>query len=158
LSFTVPPSSDLVLFLVFARVYNSILPGLFWTTFHALPKLPHGRNETARAKRVDGDGGFKAAICGGALAARHACVSCCCKLPTFVYFFSSQPVLVFVFARAFNLSSPYKIWLNFLSEFLLNCGSNAGVMGLDSISRRRFSGSKIRPPCRFQDIKEISAY
>jgi hypothetical protein len=46
-------------------------------TFHALPKLPHCRHDTARAKRVDGDGGIKAAICGGALAARHACVGGC---------------------------------------------------------------------------------
>ena len=36
--------------------------------------LPHNRYDTARAKRVDGDGGFKAAIYGGALDARHACV------------------------------------------------------------------------------------
>jgi hypothetical protein len=47
------------------------------TTFHALPKLPHSRHDTARAQRVDGDGGFKAAIWGGALAARHACVVRC---------------------------------------------------------------------------------
>jgi hypothetical protein len=32
------------------------------------------RHDTARVKRVDGDGGIKAAIWGGALAARHACV------------------------------------------------------------------------------------
>jgi len=42
-----------------------------------MPKLPHSRHDTARAKRVDGDGGFKAAIWGGALAARHACVGGC---------------------------------------------------------------------------------
>jgi hypothetical protein len=40
-----------------------------------MPKLPYCRPDTARAQRVDGDGGIKAAIWGGALAARHA--SCC---------------------------------------------------------------------------------
>jgi hypothetical protein len=42
-----------------------------------MPKLPHSRHDAARAKRVDGDGGFKAAIWGGALAARQTCVSSC---------------------------------------------------------------------------------
>jgi len=55
----------------------SALAQTLHTTFHALPKLPHSRHDTARAQRVDGDGGFKAAIWGGALAARHACVSGC---------------------------------------------------------------------------------
>jgi hypothetical protein len=31
--------------LFFARAYNSFLPGLFCTTFHALPKLPRWRHD-----------------------------------------------------------------------------------------------------------------
>jgi len=50
-----------------------------------MPKLPHCRHDTARAKRVDGDGGIKAAIWGGALAARHACVGGCVCAATIVY-------------------------------------------------------------------------
>ena len=47
-----------------------------------MPKLPHCRYDTARAKRVDGDGGIKAAIWGGALSARHGAVVCCCLIAT----------------------------------------------------------------------------
>jgi hypothetical protein len=69
-------------------------PGKFPTNVSRLPKLPHSRHDAARAKRVDGDGGFKAAIWGGALAARQTCVVCCVCAATAVFF--SAAALAFV--------------------------------------------------------------
>jgi len=79
------------------------------TTFHALPKLPHCRHDTARAKRVDGDGGIKAAIWGGALAARHACVVSC-KSNRYHNVFFSLPIL--------RADLFFSAWMRYISMIL----------------------------------------
>jgi len=79
------------------------------STFHALPKLPHCRHDTARAKRVDGDGGIKAAIWGGALAARHACVVSC-KSNRYHNVFFSLPIL--------RADLFFSAWMRYISMIL----------------------------------------
>jgi hypothetical protein len=73
-----------------------------------LPKLPHSRHDAARAKRVDGDGGFKAAIWGGAFSARKTCVSGC-KYERYLSVCFPPPSFFFVFHGARFLERMYAL-------------------------------------------------
>jgi hypothetical protein len=90
-------------------IHSNLLP----LTFDKCKKLSDCRHDAARAKRVDlaeclrhsfGDGGIKAAIWGGALAARHA--SCWLSV-------GPKPSLMFQ-AAAFNCLGQWRPNISFL--------------------------------------------